>query len=77
MGSEILQHVERRSVPSTPGRSRWDHLNEGTFTREMMEAAGHEPRRAHQLCSDEFRDPWSHGDAGTKNVIHDEKSGRG
>lgn len=59
-----------------PGRSLWDHLNEGTLTREMMEAAGHELRRAHQLWSNEFRGPWSHGDAGTNNVIYDEKSGR-
>ena len=59
-----------------PGRSLLDHLNEGTLTREMMEAAGHELRRAHQLWSDEFRGPWSHGDAGTNNVIYDEKNGR-
>jgi hypothetical protein len=59
-----------------PGRSLWHHLNEGTLTREMMEAAGHELRRAHQLWSDEFRGPWSHGDAGTNNVIYDQKSGR-
>jgi hypothetical protein len=59
-----------------PGRSLEDHLKEGTLTREMMEAAGHELRRAHQLWSDEFRGPWSHGDAGTNNVIYDQKSGR-
>src|SRR5262245_8704372 len=59
-----------------PGRSLADHLNEGTLTREMMEAAGHELRRAHQLRCNEFRGPWSHGDAGTNNVIYDEKSGR-
>jgi hypothetical protein len=59
-----------------PGRSLWDHLNEGTLTREMMEAAGQELRRAHHLWSDEFRGPWSHGDAGTNNVIYDKKTGR-
>src|SRR4051794_15933719 len=59
-----------------PGRSLLDHLNEGTLTRDMAEAAAHELRRAHQLWSDEFRGPWSHGDAGTNNVIYDEKSGR-
>jgi hypothetical protein len=42
----------------------------------MMEAAGRELRRAHQLWSDEFRGPWSHGDAGTNNLIYDEKTGR-
>lgn len=59
-----------------PGRSLSDHLKEGTLRREMMEAAGYELRRAHQLWSDEFRGPWSHGDAGTNNVLYDEKSGR-
>jgi hypothetical protein len=59
-----------------PGRSLGDHLKEGTLTQQMMEAAGHELRRAHQLWSDEFRGPWSHGDAGTYNVLYDEKKGR-
>src|SRR5215216_1687729 len=59
-----------------PGRSLWDHLSEGTLTEQMMEAAGQELRRAHQFWSDEFRGPWSHGDAGTNNVIYDEKTGR-
>ena len=59
-----------------PGKSLWDHLNDATVTREMMEAAGHQLRRAHQFWSDEFRGPWSHGDAGTNNVIYDEKTGR-
>jgi hypothetical protein len=59
-----------------PGRSLSGHLKHGTLTREMMEAAGREYRRAHQLWSDEFRGPWSHGDAGTSNVLYDEESGR-
>jgi len=59
-----------------PGRSLLDHLNEGTLTRKMVEAAGREFRRAHQLWSDEFRGPWSHGDAGTNNVLFDERTGR-
>lgn len=58
------------------GKSLWDHLAERALTRKMTEAAGHELRRAHQLWSDEFRGPWSHGDAGTNNVIYDEKTGR-
>ena len=57
-----------------PGRSLSDHLKQGTVRREMMEAAGYELRRAHQLWSDEFRGPWSHGDAGTNNVLYDEKA---
>ena len=63
-------------VDKLPGRNLWDHLNEGTVTREMMEAAGLELRRAHQLWSDEFRGTWSHGDAGTNNVIYEDKTGR-
>ena len=59
-----------------PGRSLLDHLKEGTLTQEMMEAAGHELRRAHQVWSDEFRGPWSHGDASTDNVLYEESTGR-
>src|SRR6266403_1995714 len=59
-----------------PGKSLWEHLNEGTLTRQMMEAAGKEFRRAHQFWSDEFRGPWSHGDSGMNNVIYDDKTGR-
>jgi|GEM_PF-673276 len=59
-----------------PGKNLWDHLNEGTITTEMMKAAGQELRRAHQIRSDEFRGPWSHGDAGTNNVIYDDKTGQ-
>src|SRR6516225_77787 len=59
-----------------PGRSLWDHLIDGTLTSKMMEAASQELRRAHQLWSDEFRGPWSHGDACMNNVIYDGKTGR-
>jgi hypothetical protein len=59
-----------------PGRSLWNHLIDSTLTSKMVEAAGQELRRAHQLWSDEFRGPWSHGDACMTNVIYDEKTGR-
>jgi len=59
-----------------PGKSLWERLEHGTLTRRMVEAAGHEFRRAHQFRSDVFRGPWSHGDAGANNVIYDEKIGR-
>jgi tRNA A-37 threonylcarbamoyl transferase component Bud32 len=59
-----------------PGKSLWEYLNRGTLTRHVMEAAGREFRRAHQFWSDEFRNPWSHGDAGMANVIYDEKADR-
>lgn len=59
-----------------PGKNLWERLEQGTLTRRMVKAAGHEFRRVHQFRSDEFRGPWSHGDAGTNNVIYDEKTGR-
>jgi hypothetical protein len=59
-----------------PGKSLWEHLEQRRLSREMVEAAGREFRRAHQFRSHEFRGPWSHGDAGANNVIYDEKTGR-
>ena len=63
-------------VDKLPGKSLWEHLNRHTLTPQMLEAAAHEFKRAHQFWSDEFRGPWSHGDAGMENVIYSEKSGR-
>ena len=59
-----------------PGKSLWEHLEKGTLTGKMVEAAGHEFRRAHQFRSSKFHGPWSHGDGGTNNVIYDHKTGR-
>ena len=59
-----------------PGESLWDHMNRGTLTRQMLEAAGREYCRVHQFSSDEFAGPWSHGDASMANVIYNEKTGR-
>ena len=59
-----------------PGKSLWDHMNRGTLTRQMLEAAAHEIRRAHQFWNDEFDGPWSHGDAGMTNVIYNQRTGR-
>jgi len=59
-----------------PGKSLWEHLEKGTLTRKMVEAAGHEFGRAHQFWSSKFHGPWSHGDGGTNNVIYDHKTGR-
>ncbi len=64
------------SIDRLPGESLWEHLNRGTLSRPMVEAAGLEFRRAHQFRSKQFRGPWSHGDAGMANVIYDEKSNR-
>jgi hypothetical protein len=63
-------------VDKLPGKSLWAHVNRGTLTRQMLEAAAHEFRRAHQFWSDEFRGPWSHGDAGMENVVFNKKTGR-
>ena len=63
-------------IDRLPGESLWEHLNRGTLSRPMVEAAGFEFRRAHQFWSKQFRGPWSHGDAGTANVIYDDKSHR-
>lgn len=61
-----------------PGKSLWERLDQGMLTRRMVEAAGHEFRRAHQFRSDELRGPWSHGDAGMNNVIYTRRpAGRG
>jgi hypothetical protein len=59
-----------------PGKNLWEHLNEGTLTRRMLEAAGTELRRAHQFWSDEFDGLWSHGDSTATNVIYNQKTGR-
>jgi hypothetical protein len=59
-----------------PGDSLWGHLNRGTLTRQMLRAAAAEFRRAHQFWSDEFRGPWSHGDASVTNVIYDATTNR-
>src|SRR4030095_9755812 len=59
-----------------PGESLWDHMNRRTLTRQMLEAAGREYCRVHQLWSNEFGGPWSHGDASMANVIYNEKTDR-
>lgn len=59
-----------------PGRSLWEYMTEGTLTPQMLEAAAHALRRAHEFWSDEYNDWWSHGDATTTNVIYDPSTGR-
>jgi len=63
-------------IDRLPGENLWEHLSRQTLSHRMVEAAGLEFRRAHECWSKEFRGPWSHGDAGTANVIYDEKSNR-
>jgi hypothetical protein len=59
-----------------PGESLWVHLNRGTLTRQMLQAAAAEFQRAHQFWTDEFRGGWSHGDASITNVIYDGRTNR-
>ncbi len=68
--------VKTVCVDKLPGKTLWEHLNRGTLTPQMLQAAGRELRRAHQLWSDEFGGGWSHGDATMSNVLYDEKTGR-
>src|SRR2546423_7481149 len=59
-----------------PGESLWVHLNRGTLSRQMLQAAAAEFRRAHQFWSDHFHGSWSHGDGTTQNVIYDASRNR-
>src|SRR5437879_10138495 len=59
-----------------PGESLWEHLNRGTLTRRMLQAAAAEFRRAHHFWSDHFHGSWSHGDGTTQNVIYDASRNR-
>jgi hypothetical protein len=63
-------------IDQLPSKSLWEHLNQRTLNRRMVEAAGLEFRRAHRFWSKQFRGLWSHGDAGMANVIYDDKSNR-
>ena len=70
--------IDARTVrlDKLPGQSLWDHMNEGTLNKRMLEAAGREYRHAHQFWRDEFDGPWSHGDASMPNVIYDKNTRR-
>jgi hypothetical protein len=52
-----------------PGTSLAEHFVNGTFGTEMLDAAGSELRRAHQLQSGFFGGPWSHGDPNLANFL--------
>ena len=52
-----------------PGVSLAEHFVMGTFECAMVEAAGSELRRAHQLHSGFFGGPWSHGDPNLANFL--------
>lgn len=78
-GDRFRAYTSGKNIVCTdkvPGKSLWEHLNQGTLTRRMLKAAANELRRAHRFQSDELRGRWSHGDAGMNNVIYNEKTGR-
>jgi hypothetical protein len=52
-----------------PGTSLAEHFVQGTFEWAMLDAAGLELRRAHQLHSGFFDGPWSHGDPNLANFL--------
>src|SRR5207244_3528909 len=52
-----------------PGVSLAEHFVRRTITPEMLDAAGRELRRAHELRCEFFNGPWSHGDANLANVL--------
>jgi hypothetical protein len=52
-----------------PGLSLAEHFDNGTFDPVMLDAAGAELRRAHQLSSPFFGGPWSHGDPNLANFL--------
>lgn len=64
------------TLDKLPGKSLWDHMNDGSLTLAMLAAAGKEYRRAHALRVRAFSDGWSHGDASMTNVIYDQKTRR-
>jgi hypothetical protein len=59
-----------------PGKSLLEHLNRGTLTPTILEAAARELRRVHDLWCEEFGDLWSHGDPHLDNVIYDRAADR-
>jgi hypothetical protein len=52
-----------------PGQSLAEHFVNGTFQYPMLDAAGAELRRVHQLHSGFFSGPWSHGDPNLANFL--------
>jgi len=64
------------AAEEVPGESLSHHLNAGTLTPRMLEAAGLELRRAHSAECAAFRGPWSHGDPHAGNFVYDAAADR-
>jgi hypothetical protein len=59
-----------------PGTSLAEHFVKGTFEAVMLDAAGSELRRAHELPSRFFEGPWSHGDPNLANFLFSAHEGQ-
>jgi hypothetical protein len=59
-----------------PGITISDHLERGSITPEMYQAAARELRAGHEVQCEEFAGPWSHGDAHLANFIFDDATRR-
>jgi hypothetical protein len=59
-----------------PGEDLFAHVSKGTLTRQMVNAAAREFRRAHETRTSEFDGPWSHGDGTMSNVVFDPITGQ-
>ncbi len=74
----LLHAKEYRAFPAggrtvcadiLPGMSLAEHFVNGTFDSAMLDAAGLELQRAHQLHSGFFDGAWSHGDPNLANFL--------
>lgn len=59
-----------------PGIDLATRIKEGSLTLGMLQAAGRELARAHDLWSDMFNGKWSHSDPHLGNFVFDEEAGR-
>lgn len=78
-GERFLAFAEGPCVVAAeevPGESLSRHLDRGTLTPRMLEAAACELRRAHAMESEFFRGPWSHGDPHSGNFIYEPEADR-
>ena len=64
------------AAEEVPGESLSRHLDRGTLTPRMLQAAARELRRAHMAESEYFRGPWSHGDPHSGNFVYEPEADR-
>jgi hypothetical protein len=63
-------------IQELPGHSVTQHIEAGTESESMFEAAAYELRRAHELPCPSFGARWSHGDPHSGNFIYDDATSR-